>query len=268
MASSPIFLLLLILSSTLLSVKSNTTTIESTCKTTNYYDLCVSALKSDPRSPTADTKGLAAIMASVGMTNATATASYIAKNLTATANNTVLKKVLKDCSDKYILAADSLRLTIQDLDDEAYDYAYMHVLAAQDYPNVCRNIFRRAKGLVYPAEISRCELTPFDLTKKKKKTFVVQDGIEDSAESHRRHTIRCLIVQEEGYIAEHPNDEKEVEGIDLPQQRYPWEGSDMDYLYDESSFAQLLSMELTLEIDGAIFHVPNANASSNVDSQL
>ncbi|KAF2547966.1 hypothetical protein F2Q70_00020868 [Brassica cretica] len=71
-----------------------------------------------------------------------------------------------------------------------------------------------------------------------------------------------------GYIAEHPNDEEEVEGIDLHQQRYPWEGSDMDYLYDESSFAQLLSMELTLEIDGAIFHVPNANASSNVDSQL
>ncbi|KAF2608914.1 hypothetical protein F2Q68_00043260 [Brassica cretica] len=41
------------------------------------------------------------------------------------------------------------------------------------------------------------QLTPFDLTKKKKKTFVVQDAIEDSAESHGRHTIRCLIVQEE-----------------------------------------------------------------------
>ncbi|KAF3524509.1 hypothetical protein F2Q69_00050055 [Brassica cretica] len=110
----------------------------------------------------------------------------------------------------------------------------------------------------------------FDLTKKKKKTFVVQDAIEDSAESHGRHTIRCLIVQEEfiGYIAEHPNDEEEVEGIDLHQQRYPWEESDMDYLYGESSLAKLLSMELTLEIDVAIFHVSNANASSNVDSQL
>ncbi|KAF3554369.1 hypothetical protein F2Q69_00017011 [Brassica cretica] len=71
-----------------------------------------------------------------------------------------------------------------------------------------------------------------------------------------------------GYIAEHPNDEEEVEGIYLHQQRYPGEGSDMDYLYDESSFAQLLSMKLTLKIDGAIFHVPNANANSNVDSQL
>ncbi|CAH8343816.1 unnamed protein product [Eruca vesicaria subsp. sativa] len=160
MATPPIFFpLLLILSSALLSVKSNTAIIETTCKTTNYYDLCVSALKSDPRSPTADTKGLAAIMASVGMANATAAATYITGNLTTAAKDTVLKKVLKDCSDKYTLAADSLRLTIQDLDDEAYDYAYMHVLAAQDYPNVCRNIFRRVKGLVYPAEISRREMS-------------------------------------------------------------------------------------------------------------
>ncbi|WZZ59775.1 hypothetical protein YC2023_059882 [Brassica napus] len=35
-----------------------------------------------------------------------------------------------------------------------------------------------------------------------------------------------------GYIAEHLNDEEEVEGIDLHQQRYPWEGSDIDYLYE------------------------------------
>ena len=39
------------------------------------------------------------------------------------------------------------------------------------------------------------------------------------------------------YIAEHPNDEEEVEGIDMHQQRYPWEGSDMDYLYDEVSIS-------------------------------
>ncbi|KAJ4897255.1 Cell wall / vacuolar inhibitor of fructosidase 2 [Raphanus sativus] len=158
--TSPIFFfLLVILSSTLLSVKPNTTIIETTCKTTSYYALCVSALKSDPRSPTADTKGLAAIMVGVGVKNATATATYITGNLTSAANDTVLKKVLKDCSEKYTLAADSLRLTIQDLDDEAYDYAYMHVLAAEDYPNVCRNIFRRAKGLVYPAEIRRREVS-------------------------------------------------------------------------------------------------------------
>ncbi|WZZ79069.1 hypothetical protein YC2023_099641 [Brassica napus] len=90
---------------------------------------------------------------------------------------------------------------------------------------------------ISPTLTNSSSLAPFDLTKKKKKKFVVQDAIEDSAESHGRHTIRCLIVQEEGYIAEHPNDEEEVEGIDLHQQRYPWEGNDMDYLYDEVSIS-------------------------------
>ncbi|VVB18022.1 unnamed protein product [Arabis nemorensis] len=164
MATSLIFLLLVTLtfsSSTLISAKSNTTTIETTCKNTKYYKFCVSALRSDPRSPSADTKGLAAIMIGVGMTNATATATYLAGNLTSTVKDTdtILKNVLKDCSDKYKLAADSLRLTIQDLEDEDFDYAYMHVLAAADYPSVCRNVFRRVKGLAYPAEIRRREVS-------------------------------------------------------------------------------------------------------------
>ncbi|KAL1215427.1 Cell wall / vacuolar inhibitor of fructosidase 2 [Cardamine amara subsp. amara] len=155
MATPIIFLLVTIAfsSSALISAKSNTNIIQSTCKTTHYYNLCVSILKSDPRSRTADTKGLAAIMVGVGMTNATSTATYISGNLIAATHDPVLTKVLQDCSDKYTLAADSLRLTIQDLDHETYDYASMHVLAAADYPNVCRNIFQRAKGFVYPAEI-------------------------------------------------------------------------------------------------------------------
>ncbi|KAL0899011.1 hypothetical protein Bca101_082972 [Brassica carinata] len=40
-----------------------------------------------------------------------------------------------------------------------------------------------------------------------------------------------------GYIAEYPNDEEELEGIDLQQKRYPGEGSDRDYLYDEVSIS-------------------------------
>ncbi|KAL1215426.1 Cell wall / vacuolar inhibitor of fructosidase 2 [Cardamine amara subsp. amara] len=156
MATSIIFLLLISIAFSS-SAKSNTTMIESTCKSTHYYDLCVSALKSDPRSCVADTKGLAAIMVGVGMTNATSTATYLAGNLTSATKDPILKKVLQDCAEKYALAADSLRLTIQDLDDEAYDYASMHVLAAEDYPNVCRNIFQRVKSLVYPVEIRRRE---------------------------------------------------------------------------------------------------------------
>ncbi|CAN6821622.1 unnamed protein product [Brassica oleracea] len=65
-------------------------------------------------------------MVGVGIKSATASTTYIAgKHTAAATNDTVLEKVLKDCSDKYTLAADSLRLTVQDLDDESYDYAYI-----------------------------------------------------------------------------------------------------------------------------------------------
>ncbi|KAL0824047.1 hypothetical protein Bca101_047724 [Brassica carinata] len=49
--------------------------------------------------------------------------------------------------------------------------------------------------------------------------------------------LRSKRRRSQWYIAEHPNDEEEVEGIDLHQQRYPWEGSDMNYLYDEVSIS-------------------------------
>ncbi|KAJ4916284.1 Uncharacterized protein Rs2_01834 [Raphanus sativus] len=38
-------------------------------------------------------------------------------------------------------------------------------------------------------------------------------------------------------LEEYPNDEEELEGIDLHQKRYPWEGSGRDYLYDEVSIS-------------------------------
>ncbi|XP_010547639.1 PREDICTED: cell wall / vacuolar inhibitor of fructosidase 2-like [Tarenaya hassleriana] len=152
-----VFLVVLASSSTLTVVKSDMNTIQTTCKNTKYFDLCISALKSDPRSSTADPKGLAAIIAGNATATANATAAYLSGELYDSSNDSVLKKVLKDCGDKYSLAADSLRLSVQDLDSEDYDYAYMHVMAAEEYPNVCRNIFLRRKGLVYPPEIRRRE---------------------------------------------------------------------------------------------------------------
>ncbi|CAH8362394.1 unnamed protein product [Eruca vesicaria subsp. sativa] len=69
------------------------------------------------------------------------------------------------------------------------------------------------------------ELAPFDPTKKKKKKkVVVQDLIEEPTESQGETSEP---------LPEHPNDEEEAEGVELQQQRYPWEGSDRDYIYDE-----------------------------------
>ena len=154
---SSFFFFNIIVSLALTLVNGDAGLIQKTCKTTKYYDLCVSSLKSDPTSVNSDTKGLAMIMVGVGMANATATSTFLSSQLLSTTNDTILKKVLKECSDKYDHARDALQASVQDFDSELYDYAYMHVMAARDYPNACHNAFRRYPGLIYPQEIARRE---------------------------------------------------------------------------------------------------------------
>ncbi|XP_065875331.1 cell wall / vacuolar inhibitor of fructosidase 2 [Euphorbia lathyris] len=130
--------------------------IQKTCKNTKHYDLCVSSLKSNATSTKADPKGLAIIMIGVGVANATATSLYLSsppQPIASSANEIILK----ECADKYGYAADSLEACVQDLDMESYDYAYMHAMAAADYPNACHNSFRLHKGFTYPPEIAHRE---------------------------------------------------------------------------------------------------------------
>ncbi|GJW38694.1 cell wall/vacuolar inhibitor of fructosidase 2 [Tanacetum coccineum] len=136
----------------------DTNLIQKTCKTTKFYDLCLSSLQSDSTSPQADTKGLAIILAKVAMDNATCTNSYLSSNvLVKKTNDTLMKKVLKQCADRYMAAGTSLQNSVEDLSSELYDYAYMHVMAASDYANACHNAFKRYPNLVYPLEIATRE---------------------------------------------------------------------------------------------------------------
>jgi pectinesterase inhibitor-like protein len=159
MGSANIFLLSLLslAFSHYLCVAGDANLILNTCKSTKYNDLCLSCLKSDPTSLNADTKGLAVIMVGIGTANATATSSYLSSQLLGTANDTIKKKALKECSDKYAYAADALQASVKDLGADSYDYAYMHITAAADYPNACHNAFKRYPGLAYPPELARRE---------------------------------------------------------------------------------------------------------------
>lgn len=156
------FLVVLVLSLIPVHGDSSEDLIQKTCKNTKYYDLCVSSLKSDSTtSKASDTKGLAQIMVRVGVANATATKSYLSSLIGAgssandsSATAAITKKLLRDCADKYSHAGEALLASIQDLDAEMYDYAYMHVMAAADYPNACHNGFRRYPGLAYPRQLA------------------------------------------------------------------------------------------------------------------
>lgn len=64
-----------------------------------------------------------------------------------------MKKIIKECADKYASASEALYNALPDLGAELYDYAYMHVMAAADYPNSCHDALKRYPGLIYPPEI-------------------------------------------------------------------------------------------------------------------
>ncbi|PIN20612.1 hypothetical protein CDL12_06713 [Handroanthus impetiginosus] len=138
----------------ILSANENSDLIKRIRKNTKYYDLCVSSFKPDSSSPKTDAKGLALIMVKVGISNATATNSYLSSQILSATNDTLMKKVMKECADKYASANDALKNSFQDLSAELYDYTYMHVMAAADYPNACHNAFKRYPGLVYPQELA------------------------------------------------------------------------------------------------------------------
>lgn len=135
--------------------------VQSTCNATTYYDLCVTALVADPASSTADLRGLCAIAVSAAAANASATASALA-NTTWAASGTPepgsdgRALLMRTCAGKYGEAREALLEARESVGEEAYDYAFVHVGAATEYPAVCRTLFRR-KRVPYPVELARRE---------------------------------------------------------------------------------------------------------------
>ncbi|CAL9070072.1 unnamed protein product [Musa banksii] len=130
--------------------------IQKTCNETTYYDLCVSSLGSDPHSRKADVKGLSTIAIDIAISNATNTSSFAAA-LAHNATDASLVTVLRACATKYANAREALQWSLDALSTEAYDYAFVHVSAAAEYPNVCRVLFRQNPRLAYPAAMARRE---------------------------------------------------------------------------------------------------------------
>uniref|UniRef100_A0A6N2LV31 Eukaryotic translation initiation factor 2 subunit beta n=1 Tax=Salix viminalis TaxID=40686 RepID=A0A6N2LV31_SALVM len=108
------------------------------------------------------------------------------------------------------------------------------------------------------------ELAPFDPTKKKKKKKVViqenadepvdslaekteslsvSDGLESSftgLKKKKKKPVETSLLEEETgdarypfLFSDHPGEDENGESADLPQQRFPWDGTDRDYDYEE-----------------------------------
>ncbi|GMN23306.1 hypothetical protein TIFTF001_000066 [Ficus carica] len=125
------------------------------------------------------------------------------------------------------------------------------------------------------------EIATFDPTKKKKKKKVVfqdaaDDGVENLAEKtenlsvsdglestfaglkkKKKKPVESSTLNDEGgdvgeELEDHVGEDDEGEGIVL-HTRYPWEGSDRDYLYEEIPYVQLS------ELLGRVFNILREN---------
>lgn len=138
--------------------------VQSTCNSTSFYDLCIAALAADPASSTADVPGLGGIAVSAAANNASGTAAFLGNASDAAATPQADRALLRTCAGKYAAARDALVQARASLAEQAYDYAFVHVSAAGEYPAVCRTLFRRrqqqqrgASRTAYPAELAKRE---------------------------------------------------------------------------------------------------------------
>ncbi|XP_006653925.1 pectinesterase inhibitor 28-like [Oryza brachyantha] len=136
--------------------------VQSTCNSTTYYDVCVAALAADPSSSTAvDVRGLCAIAASAAATNASAAGTSVLASAAAYQSQVPERAaLLRACAARYADARQALASAQEAIKEEAYDYAFVHVSAAAEYPTMCRALFRRTqtpRGYGYPSELVRRE---------------------------------------------------------------------------------------------------------------
>ncbi|CAO2182304.1 unnamed protein product [Urochloa humidicola] len=136
--------------------------VQSTCNSTSFYDLCIAALAADPSSTTADVPGLCGIAVSAAAANASGTASFLANASDAAATTPEADRaLLRTCAGKYAAARDALLAARASLAEQDYDYAFVHVSAAAEYPAVCRTLFRRqqktSRTVAYPPELAKRE---------------------------------------------------------------------------------------------------------------
>ncbi|KAH7854274.1 hypothetical protein Vadar_012017 [Vaccinium darrowii] len=94
--------------------------IGSTCEKNEYIDLCLSTLRSDPRSAAADVAGLARIMFDAALAKATATLDQI-KDLLKKTSDPDLRLYLTVCAKEYQSATEDIPIAIQNVGSHNFE---------------------------------------------------------------------------------------------------------------------------------------------------
>ncbi|MQM17971.1 hypothetical protein Taro_050954 [Colocasia esculenta] len=143
-------------SARLLGEANTTDLITSTCRHTDYFDICMSTLQSNPDSRNADVKGLALISLEVCIAHAEGTISYM-RQLRGNASTTgradgdkYETQCLDDCATEYDDALDDLRKSVGKQQSGDYDSVNAMVSGAMTDSDTCEGGFGERPGYTSP----------------------------------------------------------------------------------------------------------------------
>ncbi|KAK4600979.1 hypothetical protein RGQ29_010527 [Quercus rubra] len=128
-------------------VASDQDLILKTCQSTQYPELCISTINSDPLSNTSITKE----------ESASNTSLYLLNLQFKNGVNPVFQRMVRLCSDMYANASKAFDESRKALRIYQYNLARLEVNAAKLYPKDCWDALRGTTGLTYPAMLVKRE---------------------------------------------------------------------------------------------------------------
>ncbi|KAK6803071.1 hypothetical protein RDI58_000855 [Solanum bulbocastanum] len=110
--------------------------IEDVCRTSRNFKVCIDALRSDPKSSSADKKGLVRILLQQYLRKTKSIYNEIV-SLLEQAKESVLIQCLQVCKENYDLSIDNAETTIKDFDANDFPGARSSAADVASAPNTC-----------------------------------------------------------------------------------------------------------------------------------
>ncbi|KGN52826.1 cell wall / vacuolar inhibitor of fructosidase 2 [Cucumis sativus] len=126
--------------------------IQKMCAQTNYKDLCITSLTSDPNSFPADKMGLALVALRLASSNASDISESIKVMLNETSQNNepTVQQALFDCLDEYLEASQQLDDSIAAIIAKAYGDVQEWVRVAVTNVRTCESSFPTKPSVLTP----------------------------------------------------------------------------------------------------------------------
>ncbi|KAF5727081.1 cell wall / vacuolar inhibitor of fructosidase 1-like [Tripterygium wilfordii] len=133
-------------SSSIPSIIDSGNIVEQTCRQTPYYDLCVSTLRSNPRSHNANIEELAQIMVDELDSTATNTLRHI-RQLLQSGMDQSTQEALRSCAERYrVIVRGDVPEAIEAISKGDYKYAEQGTFDAATEARSCERGFSRGRS--------------------------------------------------------------------------------------------------------------------------